>query len=97
MSETIDGEQVRHVAKLARIHLTDEQAELFGQHLRQILHYVEQLAQLDVSDVQPLAHALDVHNVFRDDVPGDSLPADLALREAPARDGEFFQVPRVLE
>jgi aspartyl-tRNA(Asn)/glutamyl-tRNA(Gln) amidotransferase subunit C len=96
MSQTIDAELVRHVAKLARIHVTDEQVARFGQQLGQILDYVQQLNELDVSDVQPLAHALDVHNVFRDDEPAESLPVELALREAPARDGAFFQVPQVL-
>ena len=96
MPNVVDAQLVRHVAKLARIKLTDQQAERFGHQLAEILHYVEQLGELDVSNVQPLAHALDVHNVLRPDTPADSLPADVALREAPARDDCFFQVPAVL-
>jgi len=96
MSDVIDPEQVRHVGKLARIHLTDEQVERFGRQLGQILDYFQQLNELDVSNVEPLAHAVDVHNVFRDDCPADSLSADLALREAPDREGPFFRVPQVL-
>ncbi len=96
MAQTIDAELVRHVAKLARIHVSDEQVRRFSQQLGQILHYMQQLNELDVSNVQPLAHARDVNNVFREDQPAASLPVDLALREAPARDGDFFQVPQVL-
>lgn len=96
MSQPADEQLVRNVARLARISLTDAEAERFGRQLGDILHYVEQLGELDVEGVQPLAHALDVHNVLRPDEPGRSLPAELALREAPARDGDFFQVPRVL-
>lgn len=96
MSEPVDADLVRHIAKLARIELADAQAATFGHQLRDILHYVEQLNELDVTNVQPLAHALDVHNVLRADEPAPSLPPDLALREAPARDGDFFQVPQVL-
>ena len=96
MSNAVDAQLVRHVAKLARIHLTDQQAERFGHQLADILRYVEQLGELDVSNVQPMAHALDVHNVFGEDTPADSLDVPLALREAPARAGDFFRVPQVL-
>jgi aspartyl-tRNA(Asn)/glutamyl-tRNA(Gln) amidotransferase subunit C len=96
MAEVIDPALVRHVGKLARIHLSDEQVERFSRQLGQILEYIGQLNELDVTGVEPLAHALDIHNVFREDAPADSLPVELALREAPARDGEFFQVPQVL-
>ena len=96
MADLIDPQLVRHVGKLARIHLTDEQVARFSRQLAQVLDYVRQLNELDVSGVEPLAHAVDVHNVFREDVPGQSLPAELVLREAPARDGSFFLVPQVL-
>lgn len=96
MSRVIDDTLVRHVGKLARIRLSDDEVARFARQLSAIVDYVGQLNELDVAGVQPLAHALDVHNVFRDDTPADSLPADLALREAPARDGGFFQVPQVL-
>jgi len=96
MPQTVDAELVRHVAKLARIRLTDAEAERFGRQLGDILRYVEQLGELDVTGVQPLAHAADVANVLRADRPAPSLPPEMALREAPASDGRFFLVPQVL-
>lgn len=96
MSHTIDPDLVRHVGKLARIRLTDEEVATFSRQLTDILGYVDQLGELDLEGVEPLAHAVDVHNVLADDEPTESLDPDLALREAPARDGSFFQVPRVL-
>jgi aspartyl-tRNA(Asn)/glutamyl-tRNA(Gln) amidotransferase subunit C len=96
MPDTIDAKLVQHVARLARITLTDAEAERFGRQLADILRYVEQLGELDVTNVQPLAHAADVTNVLRDDQPRESLPVELALREAPATDGRFFLVPQVL-
>jgi aspartyl-tRNA(Asn)/glutamyl-tRNA(Gln) amidotransferase subunit C len=65
--------------------------------LSAILAYVEQLNEVDTQDVPPTAHALPVKNVFREDVPGKCLTPDEALANAPARDGNFFAVPKVLE
>jgi len=96
MADVIDHDLVRHVGKLARIRLSDAEVDTFSRQLGQILDYVRQLNELDVTAVEPLAHALDVHNVFGEDAPADSLDVQLALREAPARDGDFFRVPRVL-
>ncbi|MCG3178646.1 MAG: Glutamyl-tRNA(Gln) amidotransferase subunit C [Phycisphaerae bacterium] len=96
MSETLSDEQVRHVGKLARIRLSDDEVAAFSRQLTDILTYVDQLGELNLDGVQPLAHALDVHNVLADDVPADSLSNELALREAPAKAEGFFLVPRVL-
>lgn len=89
-------DQVRHVAKLARLKISDDEAAMFTEQLGAILHYVAQLNEVDTESVEPLAHALPVHNVFREDEVRPSLSNDEALKNAPHRDGEFFAVPKVL-
>jgi aspartyl-tRNA(Asn)/glutamyl-tRNA(Gln) amidotransferase subunit C len=64
--------------------------------LSRVVGYVEQLSEVKTEGVQPMAHALDMHNVFRDDVLGQSLPRDTALANAPKRDSECYRVPAVL-
>ena len=96
MSEKITEQQVRHVAKLARLKITDEEVRTFTRQLDAILAYVAQLEQLDTSDVEPLAHCLAVSNIFRDDVVQPCLSNTDALANAPAKDGAFFTIPRVL-
>ncbi|MBN1766132.1 MAG: Asp-tRNA(Asn)/Glu-tRNA(Gln) amidotransferase subunit GatC [Sedimentisphaerales bacterium] len=96
MSAKLTEDQVRHVARLARLNCTDEEIALFTSQLRAILDYVAQLEELDTTDVEPLAHCLPVHNVFRADEVRESLSNDQALANAPQRDGEYFAVPKVL-
>ena len=96
MSETIDPKLVRHIGKLARIELTDEQVRTFGRQLASILGYFDKLQELDTENVEPMAHAVELHDVFGDDVPHESLPPDRALANAPRRDGDFFKVPKVI-
>ena len=96
MNEKLTQEQVRHVAKLARLKCTDEEIATFTHQLSAILNYVEQLQEVDTSAVQPLAHCLPVHNIFREDEVAPSLSNAAALANAPARDGEFFSVPKIL-
>lgn len=96
MSEKLTEEQVRHVAKLARLNCSDQEIHRFTEQLSSILEYVAQLAELDTEGVEPLAHCLPVHNVFREDEPRDSLSNDEALKNAPQRDGEYFALPKVL-
>ena len=97
MGENLTENQVRHVAKLARLNCSDSEIATFTTQLAAILDYFSQLRELDTSDVEPLAHCLPVHNVFRDDVVQPSLTNDQALANAPHRDGEFFAVPKVLD
>ena len=92
----LDRQQVLQVAKLARLALRDDEVDLYQRQLGQILTYVEQLDQLDIDDVPPMAHAADILNVFAEDDPHASLPRDLALANAPNRDDECFRVPAVL-
>ncbi|MHC4623211.1 MAG: Asp-tRNA(Asn)/Glu-tRNA(Gln) amidotransferase subunit GatC [Planctomycetota bacterium] len=97
MGKRIDEEQVRKVAKLARLKLTEAEVEEFTGQLRAILDYVEKMNELDTSDVKPLAHCLPVSNVLREDVAKESLGTEKALANAPERDGEFFKVPKILD
>ncbi len=88
-------EEVRKVARLARLELSEPDLAQMQQQLSVILEYIEQLNQLDTSNVEPLAHPLPVQNVFRPDEPIPSLPVDEALQNAPARKGNYFAVPAV--
>jgi len=95
-SNHLSPEQVRHVAALARLSVTDDEVRQFARQLSAILDYVAQLQQVDTDAVEPLAHTLPVHNVFREDTVRPSLANDEALANAPQRDGAFFAVPKVL-
>jgi aspartyl-tRNA(Asn)/glutamyl-tRNA(Gln) amidotransferase subunit C len=89
--------EVAQVALLARLRLSPDELQTFTGQLNAIVHYVEQLQALDTADVEPLAHGVEVHNVFRDDVLGQALPREKALVNAPKRNAESFLVPAVLE
>lgn len=97
MAKKIDETQVRHVAKLARLDLTDDEVACFSTQLSAILGYVEKLNELDTDSAEPLAHCLPMHNVFREDVVTKSLDTELALRNAPQHFESFFRVPKILE
>ncbi len=88
--------QVEKVSLLARLQLTDDELDLMTSQLGQIVGYVESLAELDTQDVEPMAHALDVSNVFAADEPRPSLEREAALTNAPHHDREFYLVPAVL-
>jgi aspartyl-tRNA(Asn)/glutamyl-tRNA(Gln) amidotransferase subunit C len=97
MANKIQESDVRHIAHLSRLNPTDDEVRLFAGQLSAILEYVGQLNEVETTDVPPTAHALPVHNVFRPDVPGACLAPDEALANAPAREGSFFTIPKVLE
>jgi len=97
MSERIDEKQVREVAMLGRLELSDEEVATFAAQLSEILSYVAKLNELDTDGVEPLAHSLPIKNVFRNDVPGEVLSRSAALANSPHCDDEFFLVPRILE
>ena len=94
--QAISPEQVRHVAKLARLALDEAQLGRFAGQLEPILEYVAHIGEVDVANVEPMAHAVPLANVLRDDVVGPSLPLDKVLRNAPDTDGPFFKVPKVI-
>ncbi len=97
MPQKIDREQVRKVAKLARLDLTEAEIEEFTGQLGAILEYVEKMNELDTAAVEPLAHCLPIHNVLRADEVRESLGTEKTLVNAPQRDGPFFKVPKILE
>ncbi len=92
-SEKID---VRYVAKLARIALTDDEVERFGAQLEDLLEHVDALAKLDVSNVAATAQVVESRNVERDDVLRPVLDRETVLAQAPQRQGGFFRVPRII-
>ena len=90
---SISRDEVLHVARLARLALTDEEVERLGAQLNAILEAVGKVAELDLEGVQPTAHPLDVVNIWAEDDPRPSLPVDEALANAPDREAGFFKVP----
>jgi aspartyl-tRNA(Asn)/glutamyl-tRNA(Gln) amidotransferase subunit C len=87
---------VEHVAKLARLELTDAEKEKFAHHLNDILTYVAKLNELDTSNVEPLLHVIELSNVTREDRSRPSMPREDLLANAPSRTEEFFKVPKVI-
>lgn len=88
---------VKYVAHLARLQLTPEEEKKFGEQLGHILEHIEKLNQLDVSKVEPTAHAVPLVNVTRGDEVTPSLPHEEAMRNAPARANGLFTVPKIVE
>ena len=97
MAERIDEAQVRKVAQLSRLDLSDKEIAEATSHLSGILEYVEKLNEVDTSNVEPLAHCLPVSNVFRADEIKESLGTEKTLANAPQTDKDFFKVPKILE
>jgi aspartyl-tRNA(Asn)/glutamyl-tRNA(Gln) amidotransferase subunit C len=89
----IDREQVLHVAKLARLKLTDDEVEKMTGELSKILEHVEQMEALDLEGVEPTSHVVALENVLRKDVPRESLPRERALEQAPDATDDGFRVP----
>ena len=88
---------IKYVAHLARLELTPEEQQRFGGQLGHILEHIEKLKQLDVTGVEPTAHAVPLVNVSRADEVRPSLPHDEALRNAPAQANGLFIVPKIVE
>jgi aspartyl-tRNA(Asn)/glutamyl-tRNA(Gln) amidotransferase subunit C len=88
---------VNYVAHLARLRLTPEEQERFSAQIGQVLGYVEKLKELDVTGVEPTAHAVPLTNVTRIDEVRPSLPHEDALRNAPAKANGLFMVPKIVE
>jgi aspartyl-tRNA(Asn)/glutamyl-tRNA(Gln) amidotransferase subunit C len=89
----IDREQVLHVAKLARLRLSEEEVERMSGELSSILDHVERITELDLEGVEPTSHVIDVENVLRPDEPRPSLSRERALENAPDATDEGFRVP----
>lgn len=93
----IDRATVEHVARLARLALTDEERERFVGQLGRILEYCARLDAISIEGVPPTSHVLPIVNVLREDLPAPCLSRDEVLAAAPAHEQGFFRVPRVLE
>lgn len=92
----ITPDEVRYVAKLARLSLSEAEVAKTTLQLDGILSYVEKLGELDTTGIQPTTHALDIRNAFRADEVRQSLPQHEALANGPVQNGEAFVVPRVI-
>jgi aspartyl-tRNA(Asn)/glutamyl-tRNA(Gln) amidotransferase subunit C len=89
----IDRDRVLHVAKLARLKLTDDEVDRMSGELSKILEHVETMNELDLDGVEPTSHVVDLTNVLREDVPRPSLPREKALEQAPDAAEGGFRVP----
>ena len=89
----ISHEQLLHVARLARLELRDDELERLGAQLNDIIAAVSKVSELDLTDVPPTSHPLDVVNVWAEDEPHESLSVEDALANAPEHEGAYFKVP----
>jgi aspartyl-tRNA(Asn)/glutamyl-tRNA(Gln) amidotransferase subunit C len=96
MADRISPEDVAHVARLARLELTDDELERFTGQLGAVLEHAADIAALDIADVPPTAHPLPLVNVLRADTPVPSVDRDEVLAQAPAAEEGRFKVPRIL-
>jgi len=92
----ISREEVLHIAKLAKLKLSEEEVDLFREQLGKILEYFKKLEEVDTEGVEPLKHVIVTENVFREDESQDSVPPEEALKNAPKRRDDYFEVPKVI-
>ena len=97
MSEKITIDEVRQVAKLSRLKLTEDELQQLAGQMGSILEYVAILDELNTDEVEPMVQAVEVRNAFRADEVAESLSREDALRNAPASDGQCFLVPDILK
>jgi aspartyl-tRNA(Asn)/glutamyl-tRNA(Gln) amidotransferase subunit C len=93
----ISKDQVKHVAHLARLAVTDEEAEMLTEQLDKIIGFAEELKELDTDNVEPTTHVLELKNVLREDEVRNSVSVDEAMKNAPAQKDGQFKVPNILE
>ena len=93
----LTAEEVRHIAALARIGMTEEEVRRMGEEMSQILDNFDVLEQVDTEGVEPTGHSVEVTSVMRDDVAADSSPVDDVLANAPTREEDLIRVRAVLE
>ena len=97
MSKTIDEETVVHLAELAHITLSDKEKTEFAKQLSSILEFFSQISELDTENVKPTYHVLELKNVFREDEPRDSMPQEVALKNAPQKEKGYFKAPKIVD
>lgn len=95
--EKISLKDVRHVAKLARLRLSEAEARSYQKDLNAVLEHFETLQELDTKTVEPMSHVLELKNVWREDKPGKSKKTDALLSNAPMKESDYFKVPKILE
>jgi aspartyl-tRNA(Asn)/glutamyl-tRNA(Gln) amidotransferase subunit C len=93
----ITKDEVKHIAQLSRLSLSESDIDVFSGQLSTIIEYVEQLNRLDTGGVEPTSHVLPLDNVMRDDAQTASLPREAALKNAPDSNGKFYRVPKIIE
>lgn len=93
---SVTRNEVEHIAELARLKLSENELDEYTLQLNEILKYVEKLNELDTENVQPLSHPFEASNVLRADEVKPSIERELALKNAPSKDEEFFKVPKVI-
>ncbi len=91
----IGTEEVKHVAKLARLELTEEEVNKYSQQLGSILEYVEQMNEIDTTGIEPMPHAIPVYNVMREDVVKYEQTKEEMMANAPFEEDGFFRVPKI--
>lgn len=96
MPQKITEDDVRHVAKLSRLTLSEEEVHTYTDQLAHVLDHIARINELDLEGVEPMSHPLDLANVMRDDREQPGLPVDTALANAPAKEPPFFEVPKVI-
>jgi aspartyl-tRNA(Asn)/glutamyl-tRNA(Gln) amidotransferase subunit C len=94
---SLSKETVKYVADLSRIELQAEELEKLSKQLQAILDFIDKLSEIDTKDIPATSHILPISNVLREDKPIKSLSVDKALENAPAREGNFFVVPKIIE
>lgn len=95
-AQRLSLKQVRHVAKLCRLHLRDDQLERYRVQLASILDHIAKLDELDVEGIEPMAHPIDIFNRMDDDEVAPPMPIEHVIRNAPATEDRFLAVPKVL-
>jgi aspartyl-tRNA(Asn)/glutamyl-tRNA(Gln) amidotransferase subunit C len=93
----IDKKTVEKMAHLARLELSEQEEGKIVEDLSKILNWMDQLKELDTSNVQPLTHMSEEVNVFREDVVKNEISREKGLKNSPSQNGEYFQVPKVIE
>jgi aspartyl/glutamyl-tRNA(Asn/Gln) amidotransferase C subunit len=96
-TQTISQKDVRHVANLARLKLTDQEVHSYQKELSAVLKHFEALQELDTEDVRPMSHILELSNIWREDRPVKLKKGDTLLTNAPMRESDYFRVPKILE
>lgn len=93
----ISKEQVKHIAMLSRLQLSENELEMYQEQLSRILDYVEKLNELDTKEIEPTSHVIALSNVFREDIVKGSLSRDEVLKNAPQATDKFFKVPKIID